>query len=64
MTNMKFEELAQKLRDEAWGLTLAAQAPDREQREAMWLLGVSERIDAIADTLMAEARGGDKGAAL
>lgn len=64
MTNMKFEELAQKLRDEAWGLTLAAQAPGREQREAMWLLGASERIDAIADTLMAEARGGDKGAAL
>lgn len=61
MTNMGFEELAQKLRAEAWGLALAAQAPDREQREAMWLLGVSDRIDATADALMAEARGGEGG---
>lgn len=35
-----------------------------EQREAMWFLGVSDRLDEIADALMAEARGGEKGAAL
>lgn len=64
MTSMKFEQLAQKLRDEAWGLTLAAQAPNREQREAMWFLGVSDRLDEIADALMAEARGGERGTAL
>lgn len=62
MTNMRFEELAQKLRAEAWGLVLAAQAPGREEQEAMWFLGVSERVDAIADALMAEARGGEGGA--
>ena len=64
MTNMGYERLAQSLRNEAWGLVLAAQAPGREEQEAMWLLGVSERIDAVADTLMAEARGSEKGAAL
>lgn len=64
MTNLRFEELAQKLRAEAWGLALAAQAPGREEQEAMWLLGASDRLDEIADALMVEAGGGDQGAAL
>lgn len=64
MTSMGYERLAQSLRNEAWGLVLAAQAPGREEQEAMWFLGVSDRLDEIADALMAEARGGEKGAAL
>ena len=56
MTNMGYEELAQSLHNEAWDLVLAAQAPGREEQEAMWLLGVSNRLDEIADALMAEAR--------
>ena len=55
MTNMGYEELAQSLHNEAWDLVLAAQAPGREEQEAMWLLGVSNRLDEIADALMAEA---------
>lgn len=64
MTNTKYEDLAQSLHNEAWGLVLAAQTPCREEQEAMWFLGVSDRLDEIADALMAEARGGEKGVAL
>lgn len=64
MTNMGYERLAQSLRNEAWGLVLAAQTPGREEQEAMWLLGVSERLDEVADALLAEVGGGEEGAAL
>lgn len=60
MTNMGYEELAQSLRAEAWGLVLASQVPGRDQHEAWWLLGVSDRLDAIADALMAETGAGKR----
>ena len=60
MTNMGFEELVQELRAEAWGLFLASQVPGREQNESWWFLGVSDRLDAIADALMAETGIGER----
>lgn len=57
MNKCRVEDIVNALTAESWALTLAAQVPAREEREAWWMLAMSDRLDAIADKIRAAADG-------
>lgn len=57
MNKARVEDIVNALTAESWALILAAQVPAREEREAWWMLAMSDRLDAIADKIRAAADG-------
>lgn len=57
MNKVEVEAIINKLQAEAWALDMAAQAADREPREAHWMIQMADRLDGIAEEIQAAADG-------
>ncbi len=57
MNKVQAEALDNELQAEVWALTMAAQTPDREPREAQWLLHMADHLDSIAEKIQAAVGG-------
>lgn len=53
MNKCEAEAIVNALAAEAWALDMAAQAADREPREAHWMIQMADRLDGIAEEIQA-----------
>lgn len=60
MNKVQAEALDNELQAEVWALMMAAQTPDREPREAQWMIQMADRLDGIAETIRAAADGPER----
>lgn len=57
MNKLEVESIVGALQAEAWALDMAAQTPDREPREAQWIIQMASRLDDIAERLQVDGGG-------
>lgn len=60
MNKAQAEAIVNDLTAESWALTMAAQMPAREEREAWWMLAMSDRLEGIAEKIQAVADGPER----
>lgn len=57
MNKVEVEAIVNDPTAESWALTMAAQIPAREEREAQWMIQMADRLDGIAERIQAAADG-------
>lgn len=60
MNKVEVEAIVNALAAESWALILASQVPTREEREAWWMLAMSDRLEGIAEKIQAAADGPER----